>query len=109
MSGAMNPILLRAIEAVGGTAELAKRLGIQAPSIYSWRRVPATRVLAVEAATGISRHELRPDIYPRDSTPPLAANDATKPPAKRSRAPVKPSPKRGTRATTDTSTLANVA
>jgi DNA-binding transcriptional regulator YdaS (Cro superfamily) len=39
-------------------------LGIQAPSIYSWRRVPAIRVLAIEAATGISRHELRPDLYP---------------------------------------------
>ena len=60
-------VVLRAIEAAGGTAALALRLGIRAPSIYSWRRVPAIRVLAVEAASGISRHDLRPDIYPRES------------------------------------------
>jgi DNA-binding transcriptional regulator YdaS (Cro superfamily) len=29
-------------------------------------RVPAERVLAIEAATGVPRHELRPDIYPPD-------------------------------------------
>lgn len=28
--------------------------------------VPAELTLATEAATGISRHELRPDIYPRE-------------------------------------------
>lgn len=28
--------------------------------------LPPIHVLAVEAATGISRHDLRPDIYPRD-------------------------------------------
>lgn len=28
------------------------------------RRVPAEFVLKVEALTGVSRHELRPDIYP---------------------------------------------
>jgi len=29
----------------------------------------AENVLTVEAATGISRHDLRPDIYPRDLAP----------------------------------------
>lgn len=61
-----DPVVLKAIEKAGGTAALALWLGIQAPSIYSWRRIPAERVLAVEAATGISRHELRPDIYPEE-------------------------------------------
>ena len=32
------------------------------------RPLPAEHVLAVEEATGISRHDLRPDIYPRDET-----------------------------------------
>lgn len=27
------------------------------------RKVPAERVLGIEAATGISRHDLRPDIF----------------------------------------------
>jgi DNA-binding transcriptional regulator YdaS (Cro superfamily) len=66
MDTGIDPIIERAIEAAGGTAILAQRLGIQAPSIYSWRRVPPNRVLAVEAATGISRHALRPDLYPPD-------------------------------------------
>jgi DNA-binding transcriptional regulator YdaS (Cro superfamily) len=64
MSIGVDSIIQEAINSVGGTANLAQRLGIQAPSIYSWKRVPPSRVLAVEAATGISRHALRPDLYP---------------------------------------------
>jgi DNA-binding transcriptional regulator YdaS (Cro superfamily) len=51
------------IEAAGGTALLAQHLGIQAPSIYSWRRVPVARVKAVAALTKIPPHELRPDVW----------------------------------------------
>lgn len=69
MDTGLDPVVQQAIDAAGGTAALALGLGIQAPSIYSWRRVPAVRVLAVEALTGISRHELRPDIYPREPAP----------------------------------------
>lgn len=58
----------RVIDAVGGIAALAAKLGIKAPSIYSWKRIPTDRVLAIEAATGIPRYELRPDIHP----PPIA-------------------------------------
>ena len=56
-----------AIAAAGSGYRLAKLIGIKPPSIHDWikkGRIPAERVLAVEAATGISRHELRPDIYP---------------------------------------------
>jgi DNA-binding transcriptional regulator YdaS (Cro superfamily) len=48
-------------------AKLAKELGINKSSVTSWiqrRGVPPERVLEVEALTGISRHDLRPDIYP---------------------------------------------
>jgi TorA maturation chaperone TorD/DNA-binding transcriptional regulator YdaS (Cro superfamily) len=38
-------------------------IGITQPSISNWRRVPAERVAAVEAATGVSRTNLRPDLY----------------------------------------------
>lgn len=54
----------RAKERVGGQAELAKRIGVSAQAISQWDEVPPLRVLAVEAASGISRHELRPDLYP---------------------------------------------
>jgi DNA-binding transcriptional regulator YdaS (Cro superfamily) len=59
----IDSVIGRAIEAAGGTLALAQALGIQAPSIYSWRRVPAERVKAVSKATGIPRHELRPDLW----------------------------------------------
>jgi TorA maturation chaperone TorD len=52
-----------AIRAAGSITELARRIGISQPSVSNWARIPAERVLAVEAATGISRTTLRPDIY----------------------------------------------
>jgi TorA maturation chaperone TorD len=55
--------LEQAIYAAGGVSELARRLGIAQPSVSNWDRVPADRVLAVEAATGIPRVRLRPDLY----------------------------------------------
>lgn len=56
----------RVIEALGGLTKAAAALGIDNPSVIAnWRtrRVPAERVLDVERATGISRHDLRPDIF----------------------------------------------
>jgi TorA maturation chaperone TorD len=55
--------LSEAIEAVGGVSELARRIGISQPSVSNWDKVPAERVLAVEAATGVARMRLRPDLY----------------------------------------------
>ena len=59
----MAQIIQTAIEKAGGIAALARELGIKHTAIYSWSRVPAGRVLEVERITGISRHELRPDIF----------------------------------------------
>lgn len=59
-----DPALEKAIGSVGGVRALARSLGISQPAISSWKRVPADRVLSVEATTGISRSDLRPDIYP---------------------------------------------
>jgi TorA maturation chaperone TorD len=55
--------LSAAIQAVGGVSELARRVGISQPSVSNWDKVPAERVLAVEAATGVPRMRLRPDLY----------------------------------------------
>lgn len=52
-----------AIRAAGGVSELARRIGISQPSISNWNRIPAERVTAVEAATGVTRALLRPDLY----------------------------------------------
>lgn len=61
--------LEQAISAVGGVTELARRLGISQPSVSNWDRVPAERVLSVEAATGVARVILRPDLFGRQSSP----------------------------------------
>lgn len=58
-----DPGLQEAIEAAGGISELARRLGISQPSVSNWERVPAERVLNVEALTGIPRFRLRPDLF----------------------------------------------
>lgn len=55
--------LERAIEKAGSSQKLAEAISITPQALSQWASVPALRVLAVEAATGISRHELRPDIY----------------------------------------------
>lgn len=54
----------RAIDAAGGVAQLARKIRISQPSVSNWRKIPAQRVIAVEAATGVPRAELRPDLYP---------------------------------------------
>ena len=67
--------LENAIAAAGSKYRLAKLIGIKPPSVYDWLRtgrIPAERVIAVEAATGISRTELRPDIYPVETTQQVA-------------------------------------
>ncbi len=52
-------------------SEFARRLGVTQGLIWQWlngyRRITAERVIPIEEATGgeVTRHELRPDIYPR--------------------------------------------
>src|SRR5437660_12292304 len=58
-----DPGLSAAIQAVGGVSELARRVGISQPSVSNWDKVPAERVLAIEAVTGVPRVRLRPDLY----------------------------------------------
>ena len=55
--------LEQAIKAAGGVASLARAIGIAQPSVSAWSRIPAERVLAVEALTRVQRFILRPDLY----------------------------------------------
>jgi TorA maturation chaperone TorD len=71
-----DPGLREAIRAAGGVTELARRIGISQPSVSNWLRVPAERVLSVEAATGVGRAMLRPDLY--EGHPPLDDVDAAR-------------------------------
>lgn len=59
----------RAVDLIGSQSEMGRRLGIKPQAVQKWishNRVPAERVLQIEKLTGISRHDLRPDIYPRE-------------------------------------------
>ena len=58
-----DPGLSEAIRAVGGVGELARQIGISQPSVSNWNRIPAERVVSVEAVTGVDRVILRPDLY----------------------------------------------
>jgi DNA-binding transcriptional regulator YdaS (Cro superfamily) len=57
----------RAIDQAGGLVALAGLLRVAPSTLSEWRRIPAERVLAVEQASGVSRHELRPDLYPESA------------------------------------------
>lgn len=64
--------LKRAVKAAGGQSALARRVGVKQANIWNWlhkaQRAPPHAVLSIEAATGVSRHDLRPDIYPAGAT-----------------------------------------
>jgi DNA-binding transcriptional regulator YdaS (Cro superfamily) len=68
--------LEKAVQIAGGQSALARRIcaaGGYAKQCHIWawlnrnKKVPASQVLKIEKAVGIPRHELRPDIYPRDA------------------------------------------
>ncbi len=65
----------RAVQSAGSQQALAQLLGIKPPSVSGWydrRRVPAERCIAIELATGVSRHQLRPDVFGPDPACPTS-------------------------------------
>lgn len=59
----MTEIIERLRNAGWKPAKLASAMtDITPQAISQWRQVPAERVIEVERVTGISRHELRPDL-----------------------------------------------
>jgi len=60
----MSEACQKAKEIAGGPSALARAIGrVTSQAVSQWERVPATRVLDVERATGVSRYELRPDLF----------------------------------------------
>src|SRR5262245_14616181 len=69
LAGGAHDALRRAVEIDRGQKPLARRIGTTQSRLWYWleksRHGAAARfVLAIEAATGVPRHALRPDIYP---------------------------------------------
>jgi DNA-binding transcriptional regulator YdaS (Cro superfamily) len=47
----------------GAGYELARLLKIKPATVYNWKRVPEARVNSVCQVTGLTRHQLRPDLF----------------------------------------------
>jgi DNA-binding transcriptional regulator YdaS (Cro superfamily) len=71
-----------AVDLAGGQSAMGRICKKAQPTVWKWlqtsKRLPPEHVLAVEDDTGVSRHLLRPDIYPLDM-PPLPASAIAEP------------------------------
>lgn len=59
----MSTITKIAIKKAGGPRVLGTELGLTKQAVLKWEEVPAKHVLTVERLSGVTRYELRPDIY----------------------------------------------
>jgi DNA-binding transcriptional regulator YdaS (Cro superfamily) len=68
--------LARAVRIAGSQSAFGRLIGKRQSTISDWLRndrpLPAEHVIATEVKTGVSRHDLRPDIYPREPIPAAA-------------------------------------
>jgi DNA-binding transcriptional regulator YdaS (Cro superfamily) len=69
MSNVLSPLesLRTAVLSVGSQSATARLLGVTQAAVWGWLNrgtpLPAEHVLALEDASGVSKHSLRPDIY----------------------------------------------
>jgi len=64
----MNDAIELLLDKTRNQRRLAALLKVSPQAISKWKngRIPAERVLEIERLTGVSRHDLRPDLYPRE-------------------------------------------
>lgn len=63
--------LQKAIATLGGQVKLADAIQTSQQNVSNWLRtgkVAPDKVILIEKVTGVSRHELRPDIYPPEES-----------------------------------------
>lgn len=55
----------RAVVKAGGTSALARACGVTPQAVSRWlgNRAPAERCALIEQCSGVSRYELRPDVF----------------------------------------------
>lgn len=62
-----NSTVIQAVAKAGGRSRVAKMFDVTEEAVRQWalpgRRVPAECVLELEAASGVSRYAIRPDVY----------------------------------------------
>lgn len=59
----MSSMTKIAIKRAGGAPVIARELGLTRQAVNKWDEVPGKHVLAIERLSGVTRYELRPDIY----------------------------------------------
>ncbi len=67
----------KAVRIAGNASKLAEQLGISSMAVSHWKNrykgvIPSDHVLPIFNLTGVTPHELRPDLYPNptDGLPP---------------------------------------
>jgi len=68
----LGSALAEAVRTAGSQSAFGRLVGKRQSTVREWLmagRLPAEHVLAAEAATGIPKERLRPDIYPVDDMP----------------------------------------
>lgn len=67
------PALMACRKQAGSDSALARALGVSQPTAWRWlnttKALPPEYVLTAERIYGVSRHDLRSDIYPRENEP----------------------------------------
>ncbi|BBJ59174.1 hypothetical protein EAS17NKHM_025700 [Enterobacter asburiae] len=76
--------LKKAIKCAGGQAQLARDIGLSRSSVNRWihkfnGRVPPDHLIQIYQLTGVTPHELRPDLHP---TPMSGIPENATPPTK---------------------------
>jgi DNA-binding transcriptional regulator YdaS (Cro superfamily) len=62
MDAQLLKIARKAINQAGGPGKVARCFAITSQAVSQWRRIPEDRVVEMERISGISRHDLRPDL-----------------------------------------------
>jgi len=63
MVRSMSNVTKNAIKRAGGAPVIARELGLTRQAVNKWDEVPSKHVLAIEKLSGVTRYELRPDLY----------------------------------------------
>lgn len=75
MTGSVEA-LKTAVKKVGGQKALGDLLETSQPRVWNWihrdKKVPAEYVIPIERLTGVTRYELRPDLYPLEDVSKVA-------------------------------------
>jgi transposase-like protein len=63
----LKAAMLKAFKATGlSKARIAHALGIQPQALTKWKKIPENRVRTIRELSGLSKHEIRPDLYDMD-------------------------------------------